>query len=141
MSGAERLPAPSPRGGVARREVLDDDVGLGGEVADLGCVGGVGGVKDAGALVRVQVEEEAGALGMRFIAGEGAEAAEGTAVGGFELEHVGAVVGEELGRIGAGDLAGEIEDADSGERSSHALPPAARYMLAGRASGGVRCGP
>ena len=133
--GGERLPAPPPGGGVAGREILHDDVGLGGKRADLLSVGGVGHVEDAGALVGVQMEKAAGALGVGFIAGEGAEGAEGAATRGFELEDVGAVVGEQLGGVGTGDLAGEIEDADSSERSSHALPRAHDTRLRGRRAG------
>ncbi len=72
---------------------------------------------------------------MGFVAGKGAEGAEGAASGGFDLEDVGAVVSEELGGVRAGDLAGEIEDADSSERSSHALPRAHDTRLRGRRAG------
>ena len=135
--GGERLPAPSPGGGIPGREVFHDDVGLGGEGADALRAGGIGHVEDAGALVGVEVEKEAGALVVRLVAGEGTEAAEGVALGRLDLEHVGAVVGEQLGRVGTGDLTGEIEDADSSERSCHGMPRAHDTRLAGAGSGGA----
>ena len=45
--GGESVPTPPPRGGIAGREVLNHDVGLGGEGADLCGIGRVGDVEDA----------------------------------------------------------------------------------------------
>ena len=59
IDGAELVPAPAVAGGLARREVFDDDVDLGSEAADGGrAVIGVR-VEDDGLLVGVEVEEEA----------------------------------------------------------------------------------
>ena len=51
--------------------------------------------------------ERAACMGARESVGKGSEASGGvTKSGGFDLDHVGALVGEESGREGAGDALG-----------------------------------
>ena len=37
------------------------------------------------------------------------------ALGGFDLDHIGAVIGEQFAGVGPGDAFGELDDADPGE--------------------------
>ena len=101
--------------GDAGAVVFDDDVGPGGEAGDDAGGGGVFEVDDDAALVGIEVEEEGAFFGVRFVVGEGAEAAGAVAGGGLDFDGISAVVGEEFGAVGAGDVMGEVEDFEAGE--------------------------
>ena len=66
-----------------------------------------GYVEGNAALAEVHVLECAACLGARESVGKGSEASGGvTKSGGFDLDHVGALVSEESGREWAGDALG-----------------------------------
>ena len=91
--------------------VGDEHVGAG-EEAEHGLAALVGGeVGGDAALVRVEVEEDAAALRVRLAALERARAAGAVALGRFDLDDVGAEVGEELAAVRAGHPFGEFDDA------------------------------
>jgi len=56
---------------------------------------------------------------MRNVAGEWAKFARGVAPWAFDLNDVGAEVGEELGSVWAADVLGEIDDGEAVQRSGH----------------------
>ena len=77
-------------------------------------------VEGDGALVGVEVPEAQGGLAAGVAGVEGRESARGVAAGRFDLDHVGAEVGEQLAGVVA-HLGGEIEHADAVEScGSHA---------------------
>ena len=95
-------------------EVLHHDIGAEDEVVEDGPAGVGGEVESDRLLVGVEVEEEARFIGMGNVAGKGAVGAGGVAgPGAFDLEHVGAVVGEHLGAVGPSDVPGEVEDVET----------------------------
>src|SRR6185437_180551 len=78
------------------------------------------------ALVAVHGEERGGhlPLGPRAVGGRDARL---VALVGLDLDDVGAQEGQLVGAVGAGEVAGEVEDADAGERLGHT---ASRLALA-----------
>ena len=112
----ELLLAQPEAGERAGAEVLDDGVGPRGEAAQDALPTFGLEVEREAALPGVEVEEEPAALGMRLVVGEGAGAPRGVAaVGPLDLDHVGAVVAEQLGAVRAGDPLREVEDAQTVE--------------------------
>ena len=93
----------------ARTEAFDDDVGVLGELEEGFLGARVLEVEADRALVAVE-----GPVGLRALAHAHLHAAAG-ARGFFDDDDVGAEVAEEHGAVGAGGLAGEVEDADSFE--------------------------
>ena len=119
VEGVEDVPAPAGGGGFAGRAVFDDGVYLAGEAANGGrAVVGVR-IEDDRFLVGVEVEEEAGGFEVGLVVGEGAELPRGVAAAGFDFDHARAEVGEQLGRVGTRDVAGEVENGESIERPGH----------------------
>ena len=138
----EFVPAPTPGGGVSCVVVLDHDVALRGEAADRRRPLGGRRIDRRGALVGVEVEEQAGRLGILDVARERSEAASGVAAGRLELEHVGPVVGEELRRVRACDVTCQVQHAKTLERSCHRRhlrsPRISRLAVRRRPEGRVR---
>ena len=95
-------------------EVLDEDVGLGGEALDDLGAPRVLEVEGDAALPGVQVQEEAALLDMWLAVGEGAGAARPVApVAALDLDHVGAVLREQARGVRPRDVVGEVEDGDA----------------------------
>jgi hypothetical protein len=86
-------------------EVLDDDVGPANEVVDDGLALWTASIDTEPALASVPSEKA------------DAEAAEGIAVRRLDLDHISAKVGERHWTVGTGDEAGELQHAQSRERS------------------------
>ena len=108
--GLQRLvPQPALRQ-LAGREILHHDVVRGNEAANdirpVGCVE----VEGHAALVGVQVQEARSTLPVTLVAEAGTGAACAVALGGLDLEHAGAAVREQPGRVGAGNIGGQIQD-------------------------------
>ena len=133
----EVVVAEADRVEVAGAEVFGEDVGVLDQLVDdldraLGAE-----VEGHGALAPVERLE----VGAEAV-GADAELAAGVAVAGhFDLEHIGAHVGEHGGGVGAVLVAGEVDDADSFKRRGHDQAPSgagarirARYLIAGRRS-------
>ena len=94
------------------------------------------------ALVRVQVEEEAAALGVRHAARERtALRASDRRAGRLDLDDVGAEVGEQLGGVGGADAAADLEDAEAVERAGHGSRPESRAAPARRSTRGSSTAP
>ncbi|MYE32798.1 MAG: hypothetical protein F4X80_09155 [Chloroflexi bacterium] len=83
------------------------------------------------ALVGVEVEEEAAALRVRLAVAERAHAAGVVPFGRFDLDHVGAEVGEELAAVRAGHPLREFDDAEIVECGvrHRSLPPGYAHSL------------
>ena len=107
----ELLQPPGP-------EVLDEHGGVGDEAEQDVAVGVVLEVEDDRALAAVG-ELEPQALAVALVAPR--HRAQAVAVGALDLDHVGAVVGEVAGAVGAGDHRRQVEHADvgEGERGRH----------------------
>ncbi len=97
--------------GYARLEILDDDVGLFGQVE--------GDLQPPGLL-----EVERDALLAAVPDHEGVLASHGVAVGALHLDDVGALLCQQHGREGAGDILAEVEHPDTVQYSfTHMVPP------------------
>ena len=118
--GGEGVVADAEAGGDAWAEAFDEDVGLEGEGAEDGFCLGVLEVELEGALAAV---EGKGHGGLGVVGEFGAEAAGPVAFGGFDLDDVGAVLGEEHGAVWGGDALAEVEDAQAaiGEGVAHGV--------------------
>ena len=69
-------------------------------------------IEDDGLLVRVEELVATATLDAGFVVEPGAEAADGVAAGPLDLDDASAEVGEELGRVRAGDVRRQVEDGD-----------------------------
>ncbi len=95
---------------------VDDEIGAGDQVGDLGVVGAA----DHRALA-VMEEPEQGAVVVAEIGPGRRPPAHGIALGRLDLDHIGAGVAEQLGRVRPRDLCGEIEYSDVGQ-TAHRPP-------------------
>jgi hypothetical protein len=109
-------------GKAADLEILDDDIGFGGEFADQLLAARRRHVDEYRGFAAVGGEEIGGiAAAAVGVLDEGrTPAARVVAFAGFlDLDHLGAEIGEQLRRPGPGENAGEIENADVGKRAGH----------------------
>ena len=88
-------------------EALNENMGPGDEFSENPFAAFAGNIEGNAALTEIHVLERATCLGARQSVGKGSEASGGVSKsGGFDLDHVGALVGEESGRERAGDALG-----------------------------------
>ena len=99
---------PQPAG----LEVLDDDIGAGGELLGQPQVLGVAQVQGDGALVAVDAE----VVGRHVVADRRHPGAGVVPGWGLHLDDLGPHVGQQHRRVGAGEDAGEVRDQDSIQR-------------------------
>src|SRR3989442_917277 len=120
------VPEPVP-GEVSDLEVLDQDVAPGGEAPDELLAGRLRQVHRDRLLPAIDREIVGGLLGLAAVSilEPGWPPGPGLVPGprSLDLDHVGAQVGEVLGRPRAGEDAGEIEDAEVLEGAWHASLP------------------
>src|SRR5208282_5095974 len=116
----ESIPAEAKPVEGAGSEALDDDVGGAGELEqDVGAAGMVE-IEREGALVEIVEPEEQAAVEMREVVEEGADAARVVAGGRFDLDDVGAHVGQQP-RAKLGPMAGQVENPQARERAGDGL--------------------
>ena len=120
----DKLPADAQRIEYARPKVLDDDVRAVHQPREDIAALLLLEVEHERPLVRVQIEERPAPLGMLLLVLERPQPASGIAAGPFDLDHVRAVVGEELGGVGAGDVVGQVENRQVVEGPCHLILPA-----------------
>ena len=132
VDGAELVVVQAPRGQDVRCEVVYDDVADGDEAArDLLRLGPLH-IEGDGELVGVEVgEADAGVDAVCSRPGQGCVPPGGVGAGaaGLDLDHLGAVGGQDLGAERPGDNPGEVQHADPCEGEGgggHA--PAARLL-------------
>ena len=117
----------------AAAEVLDHDVAVRGELADDALAFGVLQVEREPALVAVGEAELRRAVPPAVVVVHLADDAEGIEIGArFDLDHVGAEIGQHGRGVGAGRQQAEIEDAHAGEGPVHAASSARSRGGAGR---------
>ena len=102
--------AQAEGGQVAGAPALHDDVHLGNQALEDGPAGGSFQVQGRALLVQVQDQEEEAPVRVGVVVVEGAHAAEGRAAGGFQLQDVGAIVGQQAGAKGAGDVLAQVQN-------------------------------
>ena len=120
----QRVPAPAGGGGLAGRAVLDHRVDLPRQAAHGGrAVVGVR-IEDDRLFIGVEVQEEAGGLGVGRAAGKRPKAPRGVAAARLDLDHARAEVGQQLGRVGPRHVTRQVEDCESVKRPGHGGFPA-----------------
>ena len=119
----EALPAQAEAIRGIGLKVLDQDIGHLQQVEEvrLACLGVE--VNGAAALAPVGTAE-VGALTGITVLERGPPAPGGISLGGLQLLHLGAEIGQELGREGAGQHTGKIHDPEMGQGLEHAKSPA-----------------
>jgi hypothetical protein len=99
---------------VGRRIVLDQHVGPCQQAQQQVAPGLGARVEGDAVLVGVQEVEQAALLGMGHVAGEGATApGDVAALRRLDLDHLGSVVGEQLGAVGCRDHLAQLDDCDA----------------------------
>jgi hypothetical protein len=136
LARVDELPADTEPVEDTRAEALDHDVrGVEQPTEDVARAFGFQ-IENEGALVGVEVVEGAALLGVGVAAPEGGEGARGIAAWTLDLDHVRAVVAQQLGRVGPRDELGEVQNRGAVEGTGHSFPPAIRSRAAER---GARC--
>ena len=108
---------------VGRREVLDQDVGVGQQLEQqLPALLRLDVEADA-ELVGVEVHERETALAVLEVARVGRDRARRVALGILDLDHLGAEVGEQLAGVGRGEEAAVLDDRDAFQQA-----PGGRYL-------------
>jgi hypothetical protein len=104
--------------------VLDHHVRVGGELAGDLLPLLIGKIEGQRALAPIAGQVVGGGIGVVALEiGRTPAAGVVADAGAFDLDHLGAQVGQDLGRPGAGEDAAEIEDANVCERACHGVLP------------------
>ena len=113
QGGVVQIPGAHLRGQV----VLDQHIGLAHQIEEQAVALRVLDLAGDAALVGVVEEEQTAAFLVGQVARVGAAVACGIARAGFDLDHVGAVVGEQTGAMRGGDALAKVDHAQAGERA------------------------
>ena len=100
-------------GDLARRIVMDEEVGPGDSAEEGGPIGD--GVEGDTTLIGIQIEKETALFGVGLMLGEGSTAAGLIATGRLDFDDVGTEIGEEFGGVRGGDQIAHFENTDAFE--------------------------
>ena len=119
VQGMEHIPAQAQAIKRPRPEAFDDHIDPPGQPQEGVASGVTLQVEDDGPLVCVEVEKGPALFDVRFASGERAEAARQLATRRLHLDNVRAVIGQQLGGVGATDPGRQVEHTQVGDGSSH----------------------